>query len=393
MPPSPEGRRIGPIPEVGGPAPAYDCAALEIRALFPVAKKYAYLNSAAVAPLSTRARDAMRRVITDQSNSGALRYERWFATYDACRDAAARLIRASPDEIALVPSTSAGIATVAQGLRLRPGDNVVLPEAEFPANVYPWMALPGIEVRRAEKRGGKLLAEEVARKVDARTRVVSVSFVDWLTGHRADLRAIGGIARSAGALFFVDAIQGLGALPLDAPACGIDALAADGHKWLCGPEGAAILYVRREARERIVPSRPSWLSVRHPTKFLPYDLAPHPTARRYEEGTPNTVGFHGLHAAIELALEIGVEAIEARVLALARLVREGGRKRGLEVACEIDGSEASGIVSFRMEEAWACAQALEKRGVICAAREGLLRVSVHHFNDESDLARLLDAFQ
>jgi selenocysteine lyase/cysteine desulfurase len=363
------------------------------RELFPVTKKYAYFNSAAVAPLSTRARDAMKRAIDDQCRAGAVNYEAWFRTYEACREAAAKLLHASADEIALVPSTSAGISTVAHGLGLKPGDNVVVPEAEFPANVYPWMSVPGVEVRHAAKRGGRLLPEEVGKLVDARTRAVSVSVVDWLTGHRPDLRAIGGIARDRGALFFVDAIQGLGAFPLDAGSLGIDALAADGHKWLCGPEGAGLLLVRRSARERIVPSRPSWLSVRHPTKYLPYDLAPHPTARRYEEGTLNTVGIHGLRAALDLVLETGVEAIAGRIAVLARLVRERGRVRGLDLACDAPEAECSGIVSFRMEDAWACAQALEKRGVIVAAREGHLRVAVHHFNDESDVERLFEGFQ
>lgn len=365
----------------------------ETRAQFPVTKEYAYLNTAAVAPLSAKARNAMQRLVRDQTEHGAAHYEAWFATYEACRAAAARLIGASPDEIALVSNTSAGISTVAAGLRLAAGDNVVVPDGEFPANVYPWMALAGVEVRRVPKREGRLLAEEVARLVDRRTRAVSVSFVDWLTGHRADLRSIGEVAHAHGALFVVDAIQGLGALPLDVSECGIDALAADGHKWICGPEGAGILYVRREVRERIAPTRPSWMSVRHPTRFLQYDLAPAPTARRYQDGTPNTCGIYGLRAALDLILEIGIDAIAARVLALASLVRAGARERGLRLACEAEGSEASGITSLVLEDAAVYAAALEKRKVIVAAREGRLRVATHHFNDEEDVARLLEAFQ
>lgn len=365
----------------------------DVRGLFPVTKSYAYFNTAAVAPLSTRARDAMRRLIRDQCDRGAVNYAEWFAAYDRCRDAAARLINATSDEIALVANTSAGLTTVARGLHAREGDNVVIPDAEFPANVYPWMALAGVDVRRVPKREGRLLAEDVAAFVDGRTLAVSVSFVDWLTGHRADLRAIGEVAHDRGALFVVDAIQGLGALPLDVGACNIDALAADGHKWLCGPEGAGLLYVRREARERIAPTRPSWLSVRHPTRFLDYDLAPAPTARRYQDGTPNTCGFYGLRAAIDLILEVGVDAIEERVLALARSVRDGARERGIALACDADGDEASGIVGLKLEDAPALAAALEQRGVVAAARGGCLRVATHHFNSEEDVARLLEAFQ
>lgn len=356
-------------------------------------RQYAYLNSAAVAPLSARARSAMQRLMRDQAEHGAAHYEAWFATYEACRVAAAKLLGASADEIALVSNTSAGLSTVAAGLRAGPGDNVVVPEREFPANVYPWMALQGVEVRQARKVAGRLPAEEVAKVVDARTRAVSVSFVDWLTGHRADLRAIGEVAHAHGALFVVDAIQGLGALPLDVAACGIDALAADGHKWLCGPEGAGILYVRREARERIAPTRPSWLSVRHPTRFLQYDMAPAATARRYQDGTPNTCGIYGLRAAIELILEIGIEEIAARVRALAALVRDGAHAKGIALACDAEGDEASGITSLLLEDAAVYATALERRKVLVAAREGCLRVATHHFNDEGDVERLLEAFQ
>ena len=365
----------------------------DARALFPVTRRYAYLNSAAVAPVATPVRNAIRRMANDQCEHGAVNYALWFETYQACRAAAARLVGAREDEIALVANTSAGIATVAGGISAVAGDNVVVPGREFPANVLPWMAIRGVDVRRVPRRGGRLLAEDVARHVDARTRVLSVSFVDWLSGHRPDLKAMAGIAHDVGAIFFVDAIQGLGALPLAVDDCGIDALAADGHKWLCGPEGAGILYVRRSVRERIAPSRPSWMSVRHPTRFLEYDLAPAPSARRYEDGTPNTIGIHGLRAALGLIEQQGVEAIAARVLSLARRLRAGARARGVRLALDTDDDrEASGITGLLIEDASTLAAALEQRGVIVAAREGHLRVAAHWFNNEEDVDRLLAAF-
>lgn len=365
----------------------------DARARFPVTKRFAYLNCAAVGPLSLEARNAMRRLVRDQCENGAVNYQKWFDAYDRCRSAAARLINATPDEIALVANTSAGVSTVAQGLRARAGDNVVIPDREFPANVYPWLAMPGIEVRRVPKREGKLLAADVARYVDARTAAVSVSFVDWLTGHRADLASIGEVAHAAGAIFFVDAIQGLGALPLDVEACGIDALAADGHKWLCGPEGAGILYVRREVRERIAPTRLSWLSVRHPTRFLAEDAKPALSARRYEGGTPNTCGIYGLTAALGVIEECGVGSIASHVLDLARRVRAGARARELALAFEPDtDEEASGITSIVLEDASVYSNALGARGVIVAAREGVLRVATHYYNNEEDVDRLLEAF-
>ena len=170
-----------------------------VRGLFPVTKRYAYLNTAAVAPLSTRARAAMRRLTNDQCEHGAVHYAEWFAAYAECRAAAARLIGANLDEIALVSNTSAGITTVARGLRANPGDNVVIPDLEFPSNVYPWMALRDVEVRRVPKHEGRLRTDDVAARIDGRTIAVSVSFVDWLTGHRAPLAEIGAAAHANGA--------------------------------------------------------------------------------------------------------------------------------------------------------------------------------------------------
>ncbi len=366
---------------------------VDVARLFPITARYRYFNSAAVAPLSTRARNAMRRLSNDQLQHGAVHDDRWWDTYETCRGRAANLIGASADEIALVANTSAGITTVARGLRARPGDNVVIPDAEFPANVYPWLALRGVEVRQVKKRAGKLLADDIAARVDDRTVAISVSFVDWLSGQRVDLAAIGAVTRSCGALFCVDAIQGLGAFPVDVSACGIDALAADGHKWLCAPEGAGILYVSRHARERIAPTRPSWLSVRHPTDFLTYDLAPAASARRYQDGTPNTGGIYGLNAALELIEEVGLATISERILERTAQLRAGATARGIELGCDPDPGEESGIVSLRLDDAENVATALAGRKIIVAARGGMLRVACHYFNSKEEVDQLLDLFQ
>ncbi len=221
------------------------------RKFFPVTRNLIYLNHAAVAPLCLPAAEAMERFSRDALDFGLLHYAEWLECYAGVRRSAARLVNGTPEEIAIVKNTSEGISTVAMGIDWRTGDKIVAFEEEFPANQYPW--------RRLEKKGVTIewlpatapfeRIEQAARGA----RLLSISFVQFLSGFRADLAGIGEICRRQGVIFVVDAIQGLGAFPIDVQAAHIDALAADGHKWLLGPEGCGILYISRRLQEQVVP--------------------------------------------------------------------------------------------------------------------------------------------
>ena len=211
---------------------------------FPVRRELIYLNHAAVAPLSGPAARAMRSLTDDVCCRGSLNYDKWMEVYAGLRTAAAKLINASPGEIAILKNTSEGIATVAEGLHWNPGDKVVVFEEEFPANYYPWL--------RLERRGVELKTlsiydpiEKIATEIEG-ARLLAISFVNYLSGFRVDLRRIGELCSRHGCFFFVDAIQGMGAFPIDVEACHVDALSADGHKWMLGPEGNGVLYVREK---------------------------------------------------------------------------------------------------------------------------------------------------
>lgn len=361
----------------------------QYRAEFPVRERLTYLNHAGVAPLCRRAAEAMKALAEDVLNFGSLHYGQWMEAYQGVREAAARLIHAEAGEIALVKNTSEGIATIALGLDWRAGDKVVAFREEFPANYYPW--------KRLEQRGVRvewLSVTDPLERVDAAcrgARLLALSFVQFLSGRRADVEAVGETCARHGAIFMVDAIQGLGAFPLDVRKARIHALAADGHKWLLGPEGCGVLYVRRDLQDAVFPVEFGWTNVAHYEDYASRDMTLRPDAGRYECGTLNTIGCFGLRAAIEFLLEVGVERIAPAVQALGDRVAEGVCARGYELLGERTRANGAGIVSFRKPgvEAAAIVRRLKERGIIAAPRAGWVRVSPHFYNSPEQIDALL----
>jgi selenocysteine lyase/cysteine desulfurase len=361
----------------------------EYRQEFPVTERLVYLNHAAVAPLSRRAAQAMKHLAEDACAYGSLHYDKWLAAYEGVRVAAARLINALPAEIAIVKNTSEGISTVATGIDWRPGDKVVAFLEEFPANYYPW--------KRLERQGIRVEWLSVAdplERIDAAcagARLLAISFVQYLSGYRADLEAIGEICHRRGCWFFVDAIQGLGAFPLDVRRARIHALAADGHKWLLGPEGCGVLYIRRDLQDQVEPTEFGWTNVAGYADYSSRDRALRPDAGRYECGTLNTIGCFGLRAAIELLLEIGVERIAPQVQSLGDRIAEGVRAKGYEVMGERSPATGSGIVSFRRQDvdSHLIVRNLRETGIIAAPRQGWVRTSPHFYVSPEEIGRVI----
>lgn len=364
------------------------------RAEFPVTSSSIYMNHAAVAPISRRVRDAMVGLLDDVHCYGAEHWEKWLETYDATRASAARLLNAEPAEIAFTKNTSEGISFFANGLNWQSGDEVVSIDSEFPANFYPWkfQERRGARLRLVEETQGRLSLEAIADALTPRTRVVAVSFVQFLSGYRLDLEKLGQLCAERGCLLFVDAIQGLGAFPVDVRRCRIAALAADGHKWLLGPEGAAILFLNRELWDQILPSTVGWTSVRGWKDFSSRALVWREDARRFESGSLNTAGVYGLGAALDLLLEAGVSCVSERILDLTARLRSGLLDRGHWVFGPIERSEASGIVSFvpRQGEAEDAAARLAAHRVQVSERCGKVRIAPHFYNTEEEVDRVLD---
>jgi len=358
---------------------------------FPVRRSLLYFNHAAVAALPRRVAAAMTAQVENQRDRGAADWRAWYANVETTREKAARLVHASTSEIAFVPNTSWGINLVALGFPWTQGDNVVTTDIEFPSNAYPWRALAerGIECRAAKSRDGRIAAGDVAALADGRTRVVAVSWVAFHNGFVFPLAELGAFCRERGILLVVDAIQGLGALPIDVGETKVDVLCADGHKWLYGTEGGAVFYVREGAREKVPARALGWWNLKTEGEYLQYRGAPYSGARRYEPGSLPTANLVGLSAALDLLAEMGPANVRARILENVAALRDGLSARGWRIATP--EPLASGILAAAPTSADArrWAKALEARGVIVAPREGAVRFSPHAGNDVGEVARAL----
>ena len=366
-----------------------DAIHLRYRDQFPVTESLIYLNHAAVAPLCKAAADAMRSLADEAMRVGSLHYDRWLETYSGLRQATARMIGARADEIAIVKNTSEGIATIAEGIDWQSGDRIVAFEEEFPANYLPW--------KRLGERGVGiewLSVRDPLERIDAAcdgARLLAISFVQYLSGYRVDLNAIGEICRRRGCFFFVDAIQGMGAFPIDVEAAHIDALAADGHKWMLGPEGCGVLYVRKDRQDAIRPVELGWTNVAKYADYASRDLTLRSDAGRYECGTLNTIGCYGLRAALDFLLGVGVENIAPAVQALGDRLAAGLREKGYQTLVPRTAATGAGIVSFRREgvESQALVRRLKERGIIAAPRQGWVRMAPHFYIAPAEIDRVL----
>ncbi len=357
---------------------------------FPIRERLVYLNHAAVAPLCKPAADAMKRLADDCLQFGSLHYDEWMATYEGLRAAAARLIGADRSEIAIVKNTSEGIATVAMGLDWKAGDRVVGFREEFPANFFPWKKLEerGVDVTWLSVTDPLDRIDEASRGA----RLLSISFVQYLTGYRAPLKAIGEICRRNDCIYMVDAIQGLGAFPVDVKESGIHALAADGHKWMLGPEGCGILYINRELQSHVEPVEFGWTNVANYADYGSRDMSLRPDAGRYECGTLNTIGCYGLRAAIEFLLEVGVGQIAPVVQNLGNRIAGGVCAKGYEIADPRTPETGAGIVSFRKpgHDAGEIVRKLKAQGITAAPRAGWVRTSPHFYIRPEEIDRMID---
>jgi len=373
----------------------FDFSSANLDREFPVRRGLVYLNHAAVAPLPRRVADAVVAHVENLRDRGAADWRRWYGGIERTREKAAGFLGARRSEIAFLPSTSWALNLVAHSFAWKAGDNVVGDDMEFPPNSYPWRMLEerGVEYRVARNRAGRITLEDLAERIDARTRIVAVSWVAFHNGFVFPLEELGTLCRERGILFVVDAIQGLGALPLDVAQAKIDVLAADAHKWLLGQEVCTLFYVGEDARELLPPPFVGWWNLRldEDAGFLSSRASLHSGARRYEPGSLPTAQIAGLEASIGLLAEMGGEPVRRRILELVTALRDGLAARGWRIVTP--EPLASGILAASPPsgDEIAIAKALEGRGVIVAPREGAVRFSPHVSNDRDEIARTLVA--
>ena len=364
------------------------------RSNFPVTERWAFFDHAAVAPLPMPAVRAFAEYADDLAHNGIAAVGKWSHRVKEVRQSAARLLNADLDEIAFIKNTSEGVGYVAEGFPWRTGDNVVLAAEEYPSNQYPWLnqGSRGVEVRSVPSRGSRIAIDDIARAMDSHTRIVSLSFVEFASGFRNDLQKIGELCRERGAYFFVDAIQGLGVYPLDVKELPIDFLAADSHKWLLGPEGIGIFWIRRELIERLHAIDVGWNSVIDCYNFSKIDFRLKPSAGRWEGGAPNAAGLHAMGASLDMLLNTGITNVERRVEELTDYLCERARSARLEVFSSRLTAEKSGIVSLRTpgRNPQELMQRCKAAGIIVNQRSGRLRLSPHAYNTPEEIDRFID---
>jgi selenocysteine lyase/cysteine desulfurase len=363
---------------------------------FPVSRENIFLAHAGVCPLPRRVADA----IADCAAQGTLGDQEEFmlSRLEHARKLAATLIHCDPAEIALVGPTSLGLSFVAAGLTFRRGDNVLIYYDDYPSNVYPWMSLAdkNVEVRLLNTRGlGIIRARDVLGQVDENTRMVALASCHFISGFRIEIGEIGKLLRERGILFCLDAIQTLGAFPTSVEH--VDFLAADAHKWLLGPCGSGIFYVRRALQESLNPPVWGWHNIRNPNFVAQEKIEFRQDARKFEAGTQNLVGVTGLIAAMELALEVGVENIAADLIRKRAWFVPELQKRGYLVLNATPAPENTGsMISFFAKDANmpALHKKLAEAGITTSLRvdrsgQNYIRISPHFYNTDEELRKVL----
>lgn len=354
-----------------------------------------YLNHASTGPLPARTVRAL-------GDWDALRTTPWkhgaveqFAVLDKSRALCARMIGATSDEIALMVNTTYGINVAAASLPLREGDVVVTPDREFPANVYPWMALAGrrgLTYRRVPCVDGLADEESLIRALDEpRVRVLSVSWVSFETGLRLDLARLGAACRERGIYFVVDAIQGVGAAPLSVRDCHIDLLACGGQKWLLSPWGTGFLYVRRELVQQLEPHTVGWMAVKNSedfTRLCDYELNWFDNARRFEVITLPYQEFHGFNASLELFESVGWSTVHTLVAERAsQVIQWAVGRRDVTLVTPVEPERRAGVVAVRIADPAATSARLRANGVIHSLREGMIRLAPHFYTSPDEIER------
>lgn len=354
-----------------------------------------YLNHAAVSPWPERTVDAVAQFAEQNGYQGSLDYPEWLETEAQLRKNLATLINAgSAEDIALVKNTSEALSFVAYGLEWHFGDNVVSSNQEFPSNRIVWesLATRGVEFRQADLNSHESPEDALFAMVDDRTRLIAISSVQYATGLRMDLVRIGEFCRRHGILFCVDAIQSIGAVQFDAQAIQADFVAADGHKWMMGPEGLGLFYCRPELRERLKLTQFGWHMVEAVGDFDQLNWQAASSARRFECGSPNMLGIHALEASVSLLLEAGMDQVEAMVMEHSRFLIERLSALGMRVVTPPEPGRHAGIVSFSSprKETPALFERLQDNSVFCACRGGNIRFSPHFYTPHDKLLQALE---
>ena len=376
----------------------------ELRQLFfPITRNCVYLNHAANGPLPSPVVRSLYTYIEDTSHFGNAHFARWTEHERGAHRRMANMIHVRPDQVAMTASTGDGLMMIAGGLRWQPGDMIVSAECEFPSNVYPWLNLQeqGVQVHLVKMRENRVAVEDVLASITERTRLVSLSLVEFSTGYRNDIATIARYCHERGIICGIDAMQALGALDIDAQALGVDYLAAASHKWLLSPQTTGILYVADDLQAQLQTARKGWFSVEAPHDFFNYDQPLKAGMARFEHSSPNALPIIALDAALGIfeCIDGGMTAVEERILGLTGHAIAGLERLGYPVMSPQGNGERSGIVCFKSHperqdvSPQQLVDELASRNIHVAARGDVVRISPHFYNTLEEIDVLLNALE
>ncbi len=376
----------------------------ELRLLFfPITRNCVYLNHAADGPLPRPVARTLYTYIDDTSNFGNLHFTRWAEYVRGAHLRMAKMVHARPEQVAMTSSTGDGLMMIAGGLRWQPGDMIVSAECEFPSNVYPWLNLQeqGVQVHLVKMRENRVAVEDVLSSITERTRLVSLSLVEFSTGYRNEIATIARYCHERGIICGIDAAQALGAFDIDAHMLGVDYLAAISHKWLLSPHTTGILYVADDLQTQLQTARKGWFSVQAPYDFFNYEQPLKAGMARFEHSTPNGLPILGLDAALGIfqCIDGGMAAIEERILGLTSHAIAGLERLGYPVVSPQGDGERSGIVCFKLHPErqdigpQQLVDELASRNIHVAARSDVVRISPHFYNTLEEIDVLLNTLE
>jgi len=368
-------------------------AITKARSYFPYLKKgIIYFNHASTGPLSTKVKEAIDRLLLDKNEGKIDDYNELVQKVNESKQLLAKMLNTTPSRIAFTENTSSGLSILAQGIKWNKGDGIILNDVEFPSNVYPFMNLQdkGVEIDFVKSENGVVTANDIINTIKPETKLISVSYVQFLSGYRIDLEKLGTVCREKEIILSVDAIQGLGAINIDIEKCKVNFISCGTQKWLLGMQGMGFIYISKELQDKIDASFVGWLSVENAWDLLDYNYKLKRTANRFQPGTLNTIGVYALNASLKMFDEFGFENIERQILSNSKYFID--RLIDAEfnpVLKDYNKEKLSGIISLKRDNAGDIFNYLSKKDIICAVREGYLRFAPHFYNTEKEIDKVV----
>lgn len=368
-----------------------------IRKYFPYLENgIIYFNHASTGSFSSLVTHRLTELLKEKSGSNIDDYSSFLKVMEETKDLLAKLINCNVDRIAFVDNTSNGINIIAQSIEWKKGDRILLNDVEFPANVYPFLNLKrfGVEIDFVKSLNGIVTAEQIIDSVKPETRLISVSFVQFLSGYKIDLDKIGNYCRTNNIIFCVDGIQGIGAVKIDVQKSKIDFLSCGTQKWLLGMQGLAFIYIDENLQRKISPANIGWLSVKDAWNLLDYKMDLKTSANVFQGGTLNSFGIYAFNTSLKLFNDFGFKNVENQVLSNTKYFLE--KLRGLELNpllsdCDVDN--LAGIITFKPDNPEKVFEELTKRKIICSLREGVIRFSPHFYNTHQEIDTVVNELQ